>query len=71
MANFFTRLFGSKNSRELRRMQKIVERVNALEASFSEDVDLHATTKALRERAGRRQVPEGPRQGGVGQVPRP
>ena len=24
MANFFTRLFGSKNARELRRMQKIV-----------------------------------------------
>lgn len=52
MANFFTRLFGSKNSRELRRMQKIVERVNALEASFGEELDLHATTKALRERAG-------------------
>ena len=51
MANFFTRIFGSKNSRELRRMQKIVERINALEASLDGDVDLLEWTQTLRERA--------------------
>ena len=51
MANFFTRIFGSKNSRELRRMQKIVERINALEASLYGDVDLLDWTQTLRERA--------------------
>jgi preprotein translocase subunit SecA len=52
MANFFTRIFGSKNSRELRRMQKIVERINALEASLDAGVDLLEWTQSLRDRAG-------------------
>lgn len=50
MANFLTRLFGSKNSRELRRMRKIVERVNALEENFDHTTDLKAHTEALRKR---------------------
>ena len=53
MANFFTRIFGSKNSRELRRMQKIVERINALEATLDGDTDLLEWTENLRERAGK------------------
>ena len=53
MANFFTRIFGSKNSRELRRMQKIVERINTLEATLDGDTDLLELTENLRERAGK------------------
>ncbi|MFL6872309.1 MAG: preprotein translocase subunit SecA [Candidatus Azotimanducaceae bacterium] len=51
MANFFTRLFGSKNARELRRMQKIVERINALEETLDSTADLPQWTQTLRERA--------------------
>ena len=51
MANFFTRLFGSKNARELRRMQKLVEQINALEDSLDASVDLLAWTQQLRDRA--------------------
>ena len=50
MANFLTRLFGSKNSRELKRMRKIVNKVNELEAQFDENTDLPAHTAALRDR---------------------
>ena len=53
MAKFFTRIFGSKNSRELRRMQKIVERINTLEATLDGDTDLLEWTENLRERAGK------------------
>ena len=53
MANFFTRIFGSKNSRELRRMQKIVERINTLETTLDGDTDLLEWTENLRERAGK------------------
>ena len=51
MANFFTRLFGSKNARELRRMQKIVDRINALEETLDSTADLPQWTQTLRERA--------------------
>ena len=51
MANFFTRLFGSKNARELRRMQKIVDRINALEETLDSTADLPRWTQTLRERA--------------------
>ncbi|MDG1134680.1 MAG: preprotein translocase subunit SecA [Pseudomonadales bacterium] len=50
MANFFTRLFGTKNSRELARMQKIVELVNDQEAHFDSSTDLIQFTADLRAR---------------------
>ncbi len=49
MANFLTRLFGTKNSRELKRMGKIVARVNDLEAEFDADTDLVAHTRELQQ----------------------
>ncbi|MEM7096929.1 MAG: preprotein translocase subunit SecA [Pseudomonadota bacterium] len=50
MANFFTRLFGSKNNRELRRMRKMVAKVNDLEAQFDQYTDLVEHTHQLKER---------------------
>lgn len=50
MANMFTRLFGTKNGRELRRMNKIVDRVNAVEGEFDATTDLVAHTDKLRQR---------------------
>lgn len=50
MANFFTRLFGTKNSRELARVQKIVELVNDQEAHFDSSTDLIQFTADLRAR---------------------
>jgi len=46
------KLFGTKNSRELKRMGKIVARINALEERFEalDDGELAAVTPALRER---------------------
>ena len=50
MANFFTSIFGTKNSRELKRMGKIVRRINEFEESFDADTDLPAKTQAFRDR---------------------
>jgi preprotein translocase subunit SecA len=50
MANFFTKLFGTKNSRELARMQKIVELVNDQEANFDPNTNLIQFTAQMRER---------------------
>ena len=50
MANFLTRFFGSKNDRELRRMQKIVEQINDRESDFDSTTDLPATTAAFKQR---------------------
>ena len=50
MANFLTRLFGTKNSRELARMQKIVDTVNNQEANFDSNTDLIQFTADLRAR---------------------
>jgi len=50
MANFLTSLFGTKNGRELKRMGKVVQRVNELEASFDEHTDLLAKTAEFRLR---------------------
>ena len=50
MANFFTRIFGTKNGRELRRMGKIVKRINELESDFDASTDLVANTAKLKER---------------------
>ncbi len=50
MANFLTRIFGSKNSRELGRMSSIVSKVNAFEEKFAECTDLTAVTEEFRGR---------------------
>ena len=50
MANFLTRLFGTKNSRELARLQKIVDQVNKQEANFDSNTDLIQFTSDLRSR---------------------
>ena len=50
MANFLARLFGTKNSRELKRMGRLVQRINELEAQFTDQTDLVAHTGSLRER---------------------
>ena len=50
MANFLARLFGTKNSRELKRMGRLVQRINELEAQFTGQTDLVAHSGSLRER---------------------
>ena len=50
MANFLARLFGTKNTRELKRMGRLVQRINELEQQFDPETDLIAYTAALRER---------------------
>ena len=50
MANIFTSILGTKNSRELKRMGKIVARINKLEDSFDENTDLPAKTMAFKQR---------------------
>jgi len=42
--HFFTRIFGSRNQREIRRFEKIVTKINALEGAISalSDADLQA-----------------------------
>ena len=46
------KIFGTKNSRELKRMGRVVKRINALEADLLElsDDDLKATTERLKAR---------------------
>ncbi len=50
MANFLARLFGTKNSRELKRTGRLVQRINELESQFTDHSDLVAHTASLRER---------------------
>ncbi|MDX1589409.1 MAG: preprotein translocase subunit SecA [Oleiphilaceae bacterium] len=47
-----TRLFGSKNAREVKRMRKLVERINAMEPELEKlsDEQLQAMTPTLKER---------------------
>ena len=52
IGNIFRKVFGSKNSREIKRMQKVVNRINGLEealAALSDD-ELKAKTAELREK---------------------
>ena len=51
-SSFFTKLFGSKNKRELKRLGKIVSQINALEESIAalDDDALKAKTPEFRER---------------------
>ena len=50
MANFLTKIIGTKNGRELKRMSKIVDKINALEDKYSDSTDLSVTTAALKAR---------------------
>ena len=50
MANIFTSIFGTKNGRELKRMGKIVRRINELEESFDHTTDLQAKTEEFKAR---------------------
>ena len=54
IASLFRRAFGTKNSRELKRMGRIVAQINALEPRFEalSDAELKAFGGELRERAG-------------------
>ena len=50
--NFLTKVFGSKNERELKQLQPAVERINALESEMQamSDEQLKAQTAAFRQR---------------------
>ena len=52
MLNFLTKVFGSKNERELKKLQPIIERINALETDLKalSDDRLTAQTAAFKER---------------------
>ena len=52
IASVFRKLFGTRNTRELKRMGRVVERINALEAAMQarSDDELAATTSGLRQR---------------------
>ena len=52
LTSFITRIFGSRNQRVLRRMWKVVEKINALENEIAalSDEALQAKTPELRQR---------------------
>ncbi len=52
MANFLKKLFGSSNEAEIKRLRKILDKVNALEPKMHalRDEDLRALTPAFKER---------------------
>ena len=52
LLNVLTKVFGSKNERELKRLQPLVERINALEPEFKamRDDQLRALTPKFKER---------------------
>ncbi len=54
MLNFLTRVFGSKNERELKKLQPVVEQINALEPEISamSDERLREQTVRFKERIG-------------------
>ncbi|MBN1931309.1 MAG: preprotein translocase subunit SecA [Desulfobacterales bacterium] len=53
--NFLTKVFGSKNERELKKLQPLVEEINALEPQMQvmNDEQLKGQTVRLRERLGK------------------
>ena len=57
--NLLTKVFGSQNERELKRLQPIVDQINALEPAIQalSDEELKAQTAAFKQRV---------EQGGVG-----
>ena len=52
IGNLFSKIFGSKNDRELKRMGKVVVKINALEESLSalSDSELQAKTPEFKQR---------------------
>ncbi|HEY7841691.1 MAG TPA: DEAD/DEAH box helicase, partial [Gammaproteobacteria bacterium] len=52
---FFTRIFGSRNERQLKRMRRVIERANALEAEVAalKNEEFPARTAQLKERLAR------------------
>lgn len=55
IAKILAKVFGTKNERELKRVQPMVEKINSLESSIRElsDADLMAKTNVFRERISR------------------
>ena len=49
MENFFAKIFGSKNSRELKRLSRIVETINSHEKNFENLSDLSVETRRLQQ----------------------
>ncbi len=52
MANFLKKLFGSSNEAEIKRLRKILDKVNALEPKMHalRDEELRALTPAFKDR---------------------
>ena len=52
IGNLFSKIFGSKNDRELKRMGKVVVKINALEESIAalSDSELQAKTPEFQKR---------------------
>lgn len=52
ITKFFTKIFGSRNERQVKRLSKIVEQINALEPSLQQlaDTELSAKTAEFRQR---------------------
>ena len=50
--NFLTKVFGSKNERELKRIRPVVEKISALESQMQSmnDETLKAQTKIFKDR---------------------
>ena len=59
--NFLTKVFGSKNERELKQMQPLVERINELEPEVQalNDEQLKAQTAAFKQRLDQGDPPSG------------
>ncbi len=49
MESFFAKIFGSKNSRELKRLSRIVETINSYEKSFEKISELSDETRRLQK----------------------
>ncbi len=58
--NIFKAIFGTRNDRMLRRMRKVVDRINALEAEIAalSDADLRAKTNEFRNRVAEDEKPD-------------
>jgi len=52
MTNFLTKIFGSKNERELKRLRPLIEKINSLEPEIKSksDVELKAQTQLFKRR---------------------